>query len=139
MKKSDICLAHSLRSADRVVSQHYNEYLAPLGVRNTQFSILRMLHKVGTTTATHIQDALVLDQTTVSRAVKLLIRDGHVIVGQGQTKREKALSLTKEGEKLYQQALGPWQQAQKSLRKKLGPGKDELLIELSRLIISTKG
>ena len=31
----EICLAHCLRSADRVVSQLYNESLAPLGLRIT--------------------------------------------------------------------------------------------------------
>ena len=65
-KKSEQCLAHAIRRADRVVSQLYNEYLAPLGIRVTQFSILRALDTLGTTTASQIQDVLVMDQTTVS-------------------------------------------------------------------------
>jgi MarR family transcriptional regulator for hemolysin len=136
--KSEQCLAHAIRRADRVVSQLYNERLAPLGIRVTQFSILRALDSLGTTTASQIRDVLVMDQTTVSRALKPLIRDGYISVGEGVTKREKSLSLSKEGMKLYKQALGPWNEAQKAFRKKLGKGQDELLLELSQQVVTMK-
>ena len=138
IKTHEICLAHSLRRADRVVSQLYNQYFASLGIRVTQFSVLRALHLMGSTTAVQIQDALVMDQTTVSRALTPLIRDGYITSAEGATKREKALSLTPEGKALYTQALGPWDEAQKMLREKLGQGKDEILMDLSRQIVTLK-
>ena len=138
LKKSDICLAHSLRRADRVVTQLYNEYLAPLDIRSTQFSVLKALHSIGSTTASQIQEALVMEQATISRALKPLVRDGYIAVGEGANKREKALSLTPQGKKLYLQALGPWSEAQKQLRKIIGQGQDDLLIELSRQIVAIK-
>ena len=138
LKKSEICLAHSLRRADRVVSQLYNEYLAPVGISITQFSILRALHFLGSTTAVQIQETLVMDQTTVSRALKPLIRDGYIAVAEGANKREKALSLSAEGKALYQDALGPWSEAQAMLRKNLGEDQDDALIGLSRQIVTLK-
>lgn len=138
LKKSDICLAHSLRRADRVVTQLYNEYLAPLDIRSTQFSVLKALHILGSTTASQIQETLVMEQATISRALKPLVRDGYIAVGEGANKREKALSLTPQGKKLYQQALGPWREAQKKLRKIIGQGQDDLLIQLSQQIVSIK-
>ena len=137
-KKSDICLAHALRRADRVVSQLYNEHLAPLGIRVTQFSVLRALDIQGTTTASQVQELLVMDQTTVSRALKPLIRDGYISVAEGATKREKSLSLSAKGKKLYDQACGPWNEAQKAFRKKLAKGQDDLLIELSSQVVAMK-
>jgi DNA-binding MarR family transcriptional regulator len=137
-KNAEICLAHSIRRADRVVNQLYNEHLAPVGLKITQFSILRTLHFLGSTTAHQVQEILVMDQTTISRALKPLIRDGYISVAEGSNKREKALSLSKEGRALYKQALGPWKEAQKVLRKKLGNGQDQTLIELSRLIVALK-
>ena len=137
--KPEHCLAHAIRRADRVVSQLYNAHLAPLGIRVTQFSILRALDSMGNTTASQIQDVLVMDQTTVSRALKPLIRDGYIFVAEGATKREKSLSLSKEGMRLYKQALGPWSEAQKTFRKKLGKGQDELLLELSEQVVTMKG
>jgi DNA-binding MarR family transcriptional regulator len=136
--ESEMCLAHALRRADRVASQLYNEHLAPLGIRATQFAILRALETLGPTTASRVQEALVMDQTTVSRALKPLIRDGYISVAEGASKREKSLSLSKEGKKLYKRALGPWSDAQKMFRKKLGKGQDDLLIELSKRIVMMK-
>lgn len=138
-KTPNICLSHTLRRADRVVSQIYNEYFAPLGLRVTQFTILRTLAITGTITAKQIRDALVMDQTTVSRALKPLIRDGYITVGEGANRREKALSLSEEGKALYRQALGPWNEAQKMLRKKLGKSQEDTLIALSREIVAMKG
>lgn len=137
-KQPEICLAHSLRRADRVISQLYNEHLAPLGVRITQFSVLRALHYMGGTTATQIQEVLTLEQATVSRALKPLIRDGYVVVAEGSNKREKRLSLTHKGQELYNQALVPWQQAQTEIREKLGSDIDDTLIQLSRQIVAIK-
>jgi MarR family transcriptional regulator for hemolysin len=137
-KKSDICLAHSLRRADRVVTQLYNEHLAPLGLRVTQFSILKALHVMGTTTALKVQEVLVMEQATVSRALKPLVRDGYIAVNEGANKREKALSLTPQGKALYQQALAPWNEAQNALKKKIGLGQEDLLIELSRQIVTIR-
>jgi MarR family transcriptional regulator for hemolysin len=137
-KESEMCLAHALRRADRVASQLYNEHLAPLGIRVTQFAILRALQNLGPTTATHVQEALVMDQTTVSRALKPLIRDGYISVVEGATKREKSISLSKEGRKLYKHALGPWSDAQKMFRKKLGKGQDDVLIALSKRVVGMK-
>ena len=138
MKQPEICLAHSIRRADRVLTQLYNEYLAPLGIRITQFSVLRALHYLDSTTATQIQEVLVLEQATVSRTLKPLIRDGYIRVAEGSSKREKILSLTTEGKTLYNQALKPWHEAQIALKKKLGSGIDETLIDLSERIVAIK-
>ena len=139
IKKSDICLGHSIRKADRVISQLYNEYLAPVGIRNTQFSILRALALLGDgNTAVQIRDALVMDQTTISRALKPLIRDGYIEVREGANKREKALSLSKSGKTLYEKALEPWGQAQKMVRQKLGKQHTDNLIEFSREVVALK-
>ena len=139
LKKSDICLGQSLRKADRVMSQLYNEYLAPVGIRITQFSVLRAITLMGEgVTASQIQDGLVMDQTTISRALKPLIRDGFIDVTQGVNKREKALSLSISGEALYNEALVPWKKAQKAFKQKLGAEQTDNLIELSRQVVKLK-
>jgi DNA-binding MarR family transcriptional regulator len=136
--KSDLCLAQLLRRADRVVTQLYNEHLAPLDLRITQFSILRALYLMKTATALQIQEVLVMEQATVSRGLKPLVRDGYIAVNEGRNKRERALSLTPKGRALYQKALGPWRKAQKAFKNIIGAGQDDLLIELSRRIVAIK-
>ena len=134
----ELCLAHTLRRADRVISQFYNEHLAPLSLRVTQFSILRALDLLGSTTAAHLREALVLEQATVSRALKPLIRDGYINVMPGADGREKQLSLSKEGKALYEEALGPWNQAQEKLKARLGSTGTEDLVKLSNRIVELK-
>ena len=132
------CLGHSIRSADRVVSQIYNDLLAPVGIKITQFSILRALHYMGSTTAKEVQQVLVLEQATISRALKPLLRDGYIISQEGDDKRQKLLRLSAEGEALYQQALVPWNQAQTIMREELGSIFEKNLLNLSKKIVSLK-
>jgi DNA-binding MarR family transcriptional regulator len=121
------------------MSQLYNEYLAPVGLRITQFSVLRAISMLGNgITASQIQEGLVMDQTTVSRALKPLIRDGYIEVTQGVNKREKLLKLTDSGNELYAQALVPWKKAQKAFKQKLGATQTDNLIELSRQVVALK-
>jgi MarR family transcriptional regulator for hemolysin len=136
--KIETCLAHSLRRADRVLSQHYNEYLASVGLKVTQFSLLRALDILGTTTASELQKQLIMEQATVSRGIKPLIRDGFIQVAEGSNKREKALSMTPAGKALYKQALIPWQQAQDAFKQHLGDSGALELVEMSRRIVAAK-
>lgn len=138
LKHDEICLAHSLRKADRVVSQLYNEMLAPVGIKVTQFSVLRVLHLMGCTTASQVRQVLVMDQTTISRALKPLVRDGYIHVAEGATRREKDLSLSKEGKALYKKALIPWNKAQALLKKRLGTEMESVLIDLTREVAAMK-
>jgi DNA-binding MarR family transcriptional regulator len=134
----ETCLAQRLRRADRVLSQFYNEHLASVGLKVTQFSLLRALDLLGQTTASELQKKLIMEQATVSRGIKPLIRDGYIHVAEGSNKREKALSLTSAGKALYKEALVPWQQAQSRFKQHLGDGGDLELIEISRRIVAVK-
>ncbi len=134
----EVCLAHSLRSADRVISQFYTDYLSSVGLRSTQYAVLRVIALSKTTTARQIQDHLVMEQATVSRALKPLIRDGYIEVKEGSNRREKALSLTTAGKKIYQQAKKEWSKAQAELKTRLGDESAIQLIELSRKITDMK-
>ncbi len=134
----EVCLAHSLRSADRVISQFYTDYMADVGLRSTQYSVLRVIALTKSTTAREIQDHLVMEQATVSRALQPLIRDGYVEVKEGSNRREKALSLTSDGKHIYQRAKTQWSKAQADLKSRLGDDSTAQLIELSRKITAMK-
>jgi len=131
-------MALSLRKADRVMSQIYNDYLSPLGLKVTQFSMLRALNYLGSTTAKSMQHILVMEQATVSRALKPLLRDGYIIVREGEDRREKVLSLSKSGQSLYEQALLPWGEAQMNVRKEFGANFEDNLLKLSNEIVAIK-
>ena len=136
--KIEPCLALSIRRADRIISQAYNDRLSVLGIRSTQFSVLRVIDVMQKASAKDLQQHLSMEQPTVSRALKPLIRDGYILVSEGKNKKEKWLTLTPEGKSLFDQCMIPWRQAQDDLAAHLGPETSQLLHELSNKIVSFK-
>ena len=90
------CLA--LRQAARHVTQFYDQYLVPTGLRTTQFSILAKLKRLGPMTINALARELVMDRTTLGRTMLPLERDGLIRIEDGALdRRSKELQLTKVG------------------------------------------
>lgn len=138
MNKLDRCLNLELRKANRVLSQIYDSYMARCGLKTSQFSILRAVSFLENTTNRQLQDILVLDQTTLSRGLKPLIRDGYINVKEGVDRRQKELLLTKDGKTLFSEAEALWLDAQNYVESCLGDDTKNQLFSLSKLIIKLK-
>ena len=134
----EVCFNLSFRKATRVISQIYDRELADCGIKCTQFTILRAIKHMDETTNAELQERLVLDQTTLSRGLKPLIRDGLIQARPGQDKRQKILSLTPKGKDLYQQAMKGWRRAQDTLRKSLGADITEQMIDLNTALVNLR-
>ena len=105
------CLA--LRQAARHVTQFYDQFLAPSGLRTTQYSILARLQRKGPMTINALAGELVMDRTTLGRNILPLQRDGLIAVGPGHSdRRSKELRLTAAGAARFRLALKAWQEAQ---------------------------
>lgn len=138
MNKLDRCLNLELRKANRVLSQIYDSYLAECGLKTSQFSILRAVSMLKNTTNRQLQDVLVLDQTTLSRGLKPLIRDGYIGVKEGVDRRQKELLLTKEGKAIFTKAEERWFEAQQYVGSSLGDDTKQQLLSLSKSIVKLK-
>ena len=132
------CINLSYRKASRVISQIYDRELAELGLKCSQFSILRAVHLKQQTTNAELQELLVLDQTTLTRGLKPLIRDGLINSEPGLDKREKLLSLTRQGKNLYSKADKKWQQSQDAVIRKLGRKIAERILEMNKALVALK-
>ena len=139
MKQFEHCLNLELRKANRVLSQIYDSFLSPCGLKTSQFSILRAIKYLKNTTNSELQDALVLDQTSLSRALKPLIRDGYIETRTGADRRQKQLLLTREGMSLYKTAEQLWLEAQTHVSAKLGPETKRSLLSMSEAVVELKG
>jgi DNA-binding MarR family transcriptional regulator len=92
------CTCLAVRQAARHITQFYDQHLAPLGLRTTQFSILAKLKRLGPMTINALADELVMDRTTLGRNILPLVREGLLGTAPGQTdRRSKELRLTKAG------------------------------------------
>jgi MarR family transcriptional regulator for hemolysin len=138
MNKLDRCLNLELRKANRVLSQIYDSYMVKCGLKTSQFSILRAVSFLKNTTNRQLQDVLVLDQTTLSRGLKPLIRDGYIDVKEGADRRQKELLLTKEGRVLFSDAEALWLEAQNYVELRLGDDTKKKLLSLSKSIVKLK-
>ncbi len=134
----DPCLALSLRQANRVITQIYDRDMSAHGIKVTQFGILRAVYYLGEATNRLLQDALVLDQTTLSRNLKPLLRDGYLEALPGHDRREKVLKLTPEGKRLFKQATKDWQQTQAQLKTQLGDDLVEQLLSVNQAVVDLK-
>jgi DNA-binding MarR family transcriptional regulator len=113
------CLA--LRQATRHVTQFYDQFISPLGLRATQYSILARLHRKGAMTINALAAALVMDRTTLGRNIRPLQRDGLIAVVLGRTdRRSRELRLTRAGRARFQAARKGWTEAQSKFEDVLG-------------------
>src|SRR5205085_5477393 len=101
------CLA--ARQAARHITQFYDQFLAPSGLRTTQFSILAKLRRSGPMTINALAAEMVMDRTTLGRNILPLERDGLIAVGQGsRDRRSKELQVTAAGEARFRAATKGW-------------------------------
>ena len=127
------CLA--VRQAARHVSQFYDQFLAPSGLRTTQFSVLAKLRRGGAMTINALAKELVMDRTTLGRNILPLEREGLIAILPGRAdKRSKELSLTEAGAARLREAAAGWREAQARFEQVFGAGRSAELRALLRAV-----
>ena len=120
----DSCNCLAVRQAARHITQYYDQFLAPVGLRTTQFSILAKLKRKGPLTINALAQDLVMDRTTLGRNILPLEREGLVAVAPGSTdRRSKELTLTDSGAARLSAAFEGWAQAQAGFEAAFGSGR----------------
>ncbi|KAA1003823.1 MarR family transcriptional regulator [Paraburkholderia panacisoli] len=119
-RQSDYCFA--LRQASRHISKLYERHFSEAGITPTQFSILRMLGGGSGLTMAELAKAMVMDRTTLVRALQPLFRRGFVAVSsEGQSNRRLRVVLTSPGWTKLDDAAAHWAAAQASFERSFGP------------------
>ena len=133
------CNCFAVRATARHVSQSYDQFLAPAGLRTTQFSILTKLKRKGPVTINTLAEDMVMDRTTLGRNILPLERDGLIrIEPSASDRRAKELHLTKAGEKRLQAALKRWSQAQARVETVFGAKRAADLRALLRAAVASQ-
>lgn len=115
------CACEGLRRAARAISRLYEEALAPFGLTATQFAILVATHLRGAVPLSRLAERLVLDRTSLYRAVRPMVRRGVLRIAPGRTGRERLAVLTGPGRRLIERALPAWEETQRRFVEALGP------------------
>jgi len=130
------CLA--LRQAARHVSQAYDAHLASVGLKTTQYSILAKLNRLGPLSINELAKLMVMDRTTLGRAVRPLERDRLLTIGGDDDGRKRSLQLTAAGQARLKAATVKWREAQKQFELAYGvPDSASLRTALQRVVAAT--
>jgi DNA-binding MarR family transcriptional regulator len=133
------CNCFAVRSAARHVTQLYDQLLAPVGLRVTQFSILANLKRKGPLTINALAENMVMDRTTLGRDIQPLERDGLIRIEPAPSdRRAKVLHLTKSGEKRLQAGLEAWSKAQARFEAGFGSKRAAELRTLLRAVVASQ-
>jgi DNA-binding MarR family transcriptional regulator len=114
------CVCSTLRMVTRAVTQLYDDVLRPSGLRVTQFSVLATIARMGESNLKQLEDTLAIDQTTLTRSLNLLERDGVIERASHPDGRIKAMRLTAKGRRAVTVARPLWAQAQDKVLRELG-------------------
>jgi DNA-binding MarR family transcriptional regulator len=114
------CVCSTLRMVSRAVTQLYDDMLRPSGLRVTQFSILGAIARLGEANLRQLEHMLAIDQTTLTRSLKLLERDRVIERVPHPDGRVKAMTLTSKGRKALEAARPLWARAQDRVLRELG-------------------
>jgi DNA-binding MarR family transcriptional regulator len=116
------CLCNALRQASRAVSRLYDEELRSVGLRTTQYSLLRVVARAGQVRQGDLSGLASLDETTLTRNLRPLVDAGWVAVRRGADRREKLVTLTEAGTAKLAEARPAWERAQARVQALLPEG-----------------
>ena len=128
------CASFNFRRTARAVTGLYDMALRETGVRSTQFAILVGIAKNQPVSMGALADVLVIDRSTLTRSLRLLRKEGLVVISNRAAMRQRFLTITAKGEHTLARSLPAWRKAQERFVAAIGSEYWlELRSELERL------
>lgn len=116
------------------MSRLYDDELRGVGLRSTQYSLLRLVNRTGQVRQRDLGDLSMLDETTLTRNLRPLIDSEWIAIDAGQDRREKLIRITDAGVATLKLALPAWERAQKRMQAVISEGAwSDLLSTLSNV------
>jgi DNA-binding MarR family transcriptional regulator len=140
MPSAASCNCLALRQATRQVTQLYDEELAAVDLRVTQYSLLSVLGRRGPSTLNDLARALVMDRSTLGHNLRPLERGGLVLLAlDPEDKRVRRLGLSARGRAKLKAARPHWQRAQARFEQSFGAAEASALRALLRKVVESAG
>lgn len=115
------CACLHVRRADRRLSQVYDRALRPVGIRSTQYGMLRCVAELADPFISDIGRVLNMDQTTVTRNIEKLEKSGLVLTRQHPgDPRKKLVELSPAGNAALAAGRPLWEAAQQRILSAMG-------------------
>jgi DNA-binding MarR family transcriptional regulator len=115
------CNCFAVRQAARHITRLYERHLSGAQLTSAQFSILALLDERGSETMSGLSTALVMDRTTLLRAMKPLQREELLSARPGAyDPRQLVFSLSTAGKRKLKHASRLWEDAQREFEEQVG-------------------
>ena len=116
----DTCLCLHVQRAARALAARFDEALRPAGLTNTQFSLLNALNGPQPKSQGQVAAVIGADRTTVTAALKPLVRAGLAkVAADSDDRRVRRIALTALGHARLAAAVPLWTQAHDALEAEL--------------------
>jgi len=124
------CLCALIRKAGRIATRNYDTFLKPSGLKVTQYSMLANIARNPAITVSELAELLTMDQTTVSRNLKLLEKSSYIhLEGEETDQRIKRIQISDLGLSKVNEARPLWEQAQLEMERILGKENIEVIMK----------
>lgn len=124
----DTCLCLATQRAARALARRFDAALRPFGLTNGQFSLLVALNRPEPPPIGRLAPFLAMDPSTLTAAVKPLVRRGLVrLIPDPQDRRSRRVQVTPEGVALLGEAIPIWRTTHADLDASLGQGTADAL------------
>ena len=123
-KESSICNCLNIRRASQAVTQIYDEYLEPSGLKVSQFSLLKHIKILAPVSVSNLALKMRLDRTTLVRNIKTIEKKELIEDTSLPGSRDRQLELTEKGINVLEIGEHHWNKAQEYIMEYMG--RDEL-------------
>src|ERR1700739_3987697 len=114
----DCCLCLHVQRAARALARRFDEAFRPLDLTNGQFSLLMSLNRPQPPSIGSVASLLAMDRTTLTAALKPLVRRGLVTISADKKdRRSRLLMIRPTGRALLAKAFPVWRQTHVELER----------------------
>jgi len=110
----DLCFALQARKTANLLARVYNAALEPLGLEISQFSTLCAVALERSDSITELAGALGVERSTLTRNLKVLVRDDLIVLSEREGRRSR-YHLTSKGRRMLSKALPLWADIQERI------------------------
>lgn len=118
--KLDGCTNAKLRRLNRIVSRHYDQQIAPTGLKMTQYSLICHVLELGPVRPVDLARTMAIDASTLTRNLKPLVTAGWLSNDVGEDARSHLVTITESGREKRSTVQTQWRSAQLSMNELLG-------------------
>ncbi len=106
------CACFNVRKTARVLTQEYDQFITPSGLKTTQFSALAVIDRLGPVMMTDLARAMEIERTSLTRNLKLIEQDGFITTRPGEDARSRIVEITGAGREKLKEAQVLWKNIQ---------------------------